>query len=257
MLASLLTLNTGSSSNLLLIISLVALLLVVVSLVLMYFRQERINNELRLRIGDIEWLQLSEYHKNFKPINLNKPTTKQSFGSNNANETVVKDDSLEKDVANLEKDIEEMDKILEDTIDTTEEDGISQMILQMINKHEDNTVLDDNLENVISTASNNNTNDSDILDKDIDMNKIEATILSSIENNDNLSDDTNSNVDMNNVSSLPDTEWIEESYTMNELRDLCKNNNIQAKGTKKQVIKTLLEKNVEIPKKTTQSYLSK
>jgi hypothetical protein len=219
----------------------------------MYFRQERINNELRLRIGDIEWLQLSEYHKNFKPSN--KSTVKQS--SVNKSDVSVKDDSLEKDVANLEKDIEEMDKILEDTIDTTEEDGISQMILQMINKHEDNTILDDNLENVISTASNNNTNDSEILDKDIDMNKIEETILSSIENNDHLADDTNSNIDMNNISLLPDTEWIEESYTMNELRDLCKNNNIQPKGTKKLVIKTLLEKNVEIPKKTTQSYLSK
>jgi hypothetical protein len=252
MLASLLTIKEGSTMNLLIIITLVSLLLVIVSLILMYFRQERINSELRLRIGDIEWLQLSEYHKNIKP--LEKPIFKQS---GNSASVVVKDVGLEDDVANLEKDIQEIDKILDDTINTTEEDGISEMILQMINKHEDKTVLDDNLEHVISTGSNSNrSNDNEIIEKDIDMSNIEATILATINNQDDISDDTSATMDMNNGSNI-DTEWIEESYTMNELRDLCRTNNIQAKGTKKQVIKTLLEKNIDIPKKMGQPYLSK
>jgi hypothetical protein len=254
MFASFLALNSQSTTNTLLIAVLCGLLLVIVSLVLMYFRQERINSEMRLRVGDIEWLQLSEYHKNFKPLNI--PVGKSGGGSNN--KTKENNENLANDVANLEKDIEEMDKILKDTIDTTEEDGISEMILQMINKHEDKTVLDDNLENVISTTSLKKDDDndvSDILDKDIDMKNIEDTIMNTIENHEELSNDTHS---LNNtVSTSPDSEWIEESYTMNELRDICKNNNIQPKGTKKHVIKTLLDRGIDIPKKSTQSYLTK
>jgi hypothetical protein len=252
MFASILSFNSQSSTNLLLVITLVCLLFVVISLVLIYFRQERINSELRLRVGDIEWLQLSEYHKS-----MQTPSVRSSSGIGVKSNIVVKNDkeNLDEDVANLEKDIQEMDKILEDTIDTTDEDGISEMILQMINKHEDKTVLDENLENVISTGSDNNISDNDILNKDIDMDNIEATILSTVDNND-VENSSISELNVN-LTSLPDTEWIEESYTMNELRDLCKMNNIQYKGTKKQVIRTLLDKNVEIPKKATQQQLSK
>jgi hypothetical protein len=252
MFASILSFNSQSSTNLLLVITLVCLLFVVISLVLIYFRQERINSELRLRVGDIEWLQLSEYHKS-----MQTSPVRSSGGVGVKSNIVVKNDKedLDEDVANLEKDIEEMDKILEDTIDTTDEDGISEMILQMINKHEDKTVLDENLENVISTSSDNNISDNDILNKDIDMDNIEATILSTVDNNE-IENSSISELNIN-LGSLPDTEWIEESYTMNELRDLCKMNNIQYKGTKKQVIRILLDKNVEIPKKATQQQLSK
>jgi hypothetical protein len=226
----------------------------------MYLRQERINKELRIRVGDIEWLQLSEYHKNLKSVDLNQQFIPRAMSNSGVKN---KKDDLDEDVANLEKDIEEMDKILQDTIDTTDDDGISEMILQMINKHEDKTVLDDNLENVISTGSlqnEHNTNDNDdtdhsVLNKDIDIKNIEETILSTIDNTDDLESSTSEIA--NNLSNLHDTEWIEESYTMNELRDLCKQNNIQCKGTKRHVIKTLLEKSIDIPKKNTQSYLSK
>lgn len=249
MFASFLALNSQSTNNLLLITVLCGLLLVIVSLVLMYFRQERINSELRLRVGDIEWLQLSEYHKNFKP-SVGKSISNTNKVDNNEN--------LSADLNNLEKEIEDTNKILKDIIDTEQEDVNSEMILQMINKYEDNTVLDNNLENIISTSSfkkEEDNDEADILDKDIDMKNIEETIMNTIENHDELSNDTQS---LNNtVSTSPDSEWIEESYTMNELRDICKNNNIQPKGTKKQVIKTLLDRNIEIPKKSTQSYLSK
>jgi hypothetical protein len=166
---------------------------------------------------------------------MKKESNKKSDTHNNSTKSTL-DEELHDQVANIEKDIDDIDKILKDTIDTEEdEDGISEMILEMIKKHEDNTVLDENLENIINEdKESNNSSDSDT-NSNINSDKSEMEQYEKEQINDD------------------EVRWIEDSYTMNELRDLCKKNNILYKGTKKQVIKMLLEKDIEIPRKVMNS----
>lgn len=218
--------------NLVLIILATLILLLCVVISILYIKQSNVNKELRLRLSDLEWLLVSEYHKNPE---MKKEQNKKSESMNNSTKTTM-DEELHDQVASLEKDIDDIDKILKDTIDTEEdEDGISEMILEMIKKHEDNTVLDENLENIINEDKESNS-DSDT-------------------NSNNNSNSNKSEMETDEKERLNDDEvrWIEDSYTMNELRDLCKKSDIQYKGTKKQVIKMLLEKNIEIPRKAMNS----
>jgi hypothetical protein len=231
---------------------------------ILFIRQERINRELRLRISDLEWLQMSHYHKNktssnIKHSSINVEKSKDLSGND-----------LKKELEELENDMSEMEKILEENDD---DDDITQMIFQMVKKHEDNTVLDENLINVINTPSvsvienqndledespDDNSNDSlhnyEIsTNSNCDIKEIEEKLMSSI--NDGVRDES-SDVESNNVQEVDDIEWISDSYTLSELKDLCKKFNISNKGNKKEIIKRLLDNNMEIPKKSIESTTS-
>jgi hypothetical protein len=230
--------------------------------IILFIRQERINRELRLRISDLEWLQMSQYHKNNHPINV-----KQGNITNNKS-LDLSANNFKKELEELENDMTVMEKILEEQYD--DDDDITQMIFQMVKKHEDNTVLDDNLVNVISTpsvsvieegdeshedVSTNEDDDTDEIRKgtNCDIKEIEEKLMSSI-NNDVR--DESSDVESTNVQEVDDIEWISDSYTLQELKELCKKFNLSNKGNKKEIIKRLLDNNMEIPKKSIESTTS-
>jgi phage antirepressor YoqD-like protein len=50
-------------------------------------------------------------------------------------------------------------------------------------------------------------------------------------------------------SKVSNNDWIADTYTLSELRELCKKFNVNNKGNKKDIIKRLLENNVYIAKK--------
>jgi hypothetical protein len=201
----------------------------------MYKKQHRINQELRLRISDLEWLQMSQYHKDF---------TKNGSGIKVVD---LSNSEINKEVEDIEKDIDEIDKILEEAIETTEEeDVISQMILKMIQQHADNTILDENLENIVNTPyidieSLKQYKDDEIID-------MKAEDISQIENK-LMADITETKSYISNDSEVSNNDWISETYTLSELKELCKKFNIINKGNKKDIIQRLLDNNVYIPKK--------
>lgn len=206
----------------------------------MYKKQARINQELRLRIADLEWLQMSQYHKD---LTKSGGETKVSDLSNS---------EINKEVEDIEKDIEEIEGILEeaieeDAIETAEEDDVlSQMILNMIQQHADNTILDENLQNIVNTPSIDVTsleqhNTEEIIDmKAEDISQIENKLMADIsETKSYISEDSKS----------ANNDWISDTYTLSELKELCKKFNVINKGNKKDIIQRLLDNNVYIPKK--------
>jgi hypothetical protein len=206
---------------------------------LLYKKQSRVNQELRLRIADLELLQMSQYHKD---LTKHMDNYKVSDLSNS---------EISKDVEDIEKDIEEIDKILEDAIETADEedDIISQMILKMIQQHADNTILDENLENIVNTPTIDieslekikTTKDEEIIDiKTEDISQIENKLMADIS-------ETKSYI--SHESKVSNNDWIADTYTLSELRELCKKFNVNNKGNKKDIIKRLLENNVYIAKK--------
>jgi len=206
---------------------------------LLYKKQSRVNQELRLRIADLELLQMSQYHKD---LTKHMDNYKVSDLSNS---------EISKEVEDIEKDIEEIDKILEDAIETADEDDdvISQMILKMIQQHADNTILDDNLENIVNTPTIDieslekikTTKDDEIIDiKTEDISQIENKLMADIS-------ETKSYI--SHESKVSNNDWIADTYTLSELRELCKKFNVNNKGNKKDIINRLLENNVYIAKK--------
>jgi hypothetical protein len=226
--------------------------------IILFIRQEKINRELRLRISDLEWLQLSKYHE----YNITSSSSNNFYGGNSKQKGQSLDLSginYKKDIEDIENVMNEMEKILEQ--EDEDEDADIQMILQMINKHQDNTVLDDNLVNIISTpsiveVSSNSNNDNVEIKKNtqLDIKDIEETLMSSIndEKSEIVSNTSFLEKNLQKDEEVDDIEWISDSYTLQELKDLCKKFNLSNKGSKKELIKRLLENNMDIPKKMAQ-----